>query len=49
MHFPQNELARAELYTIANTDNQYLVPTDGKPIRVYLHVCPFACYLPCVY
>ena len=34
MHFPQNELARAEAYMIANTDNQYLVPTDGKPLRV---------------
>jgi DNA-directed RNA polymerase I subunit RPA1 len=33
LHFPQNELARAELYTIANTDNQYIVPTSGKPIR----------------
>jgi DNA-directed RNA polymerase I subunit RPA1 len=33
MHFPQNELARAELATIANTDSQYLVPTDGSPLR----------------
>ena len=33
VHFPQNELARAEAYLIANTDNQYLVPTDGKPLR----------------
>lgn len=33
MHLPQNELARAEAYTIANTDNQYLVPTDGSPLR----------------
>ncbi|KAI9189931.1 hypothetical protein H9P43_001364 [Blastocladiella emersonii ATCC 22665] len=33
VHFPQNEVARAEAYTIANTDNQYLVPTDGSPLR----------------
>lgn len=33
MHFPQNELARSELSTIANTDSQYLVPTDGSPLR----------------
>ncbi|RHY34590.1 hypothetical protein DYB32_000813 [Aphanomyces invadans] len=33
MHFPQNELARAEAYTIANNDNQYIVPTDGSPLR----------------
>ncbi|ORZ31924.1 hypothetical protein BCR44DRAFT_1539185 [Catenaria anguillulae PL171] len=33
VHFPQNEVARAEAYLIANTDNQYLVPTDGSPLR----------------
>ena len=33
MHFPQNELARSELSSIANTDSQYLVPTDGSPLR----------------
>ena len=33
MHFPQNELARSELASIANTDSQYLVPTDGSPLR----------------
>ncbi|KAF8522225.1 hypothetical protein BU17DRAFT_45191 [Hysterangium stoloniferum] len=33
IHFPQNEVARAEAYYIANTDNQYLVPTSGKPLR----------------
>ncbi|XP_067885420.1 DNA-directed RNA polymerase I subunit RPA1 [Heterodontus francisci] len=31
-HFPQNELGRAEAYTIASTDEQYLVPKDGKPL-----------------
>jgi DNA-directed RNA polymerase I subunit RPA1 len=33
MHFPQNELARAEAYNIACNDNQYIVPTDGSPLR----------------
>ncbi|XP_075712742.1 DNA-directed RNA polymerase I subunit RPA1 isoform X2 [Rhinoderma darwinii] len=31
-HFPQNELGRAEAYTIACTDEQYLVPKDGTPL-----------------
>ncbi|XP_048373560.1 DNA-directed RNA polymerase I subunit RPA1 [Sphaerodactylus townsendi] len=31
-HFPQNELGRAEAYTLACTDEQYLVPKDGKPL-----------------
>ena len=30
---PENEVARAEALMIANTDNQYLVPTSGKPLR----------------
>ncbi|KAI0221375.1 hypothetical protein L0F63_002357 [Massospora cicadina] len=33
VHFPQNEVARAEAMLIANTDNQYLVPTSGAPLR----------------
>jgi DNA-directed RNA polymerase I subunit RPA1 len=33
MHFPQSELGRAEAYGICNTNNQYLVPTDGSPLR----------------
>ncbi|KAN0064843.1 hypothetical protein ACQY0O_001900 [Thecaphora frezii] len=33
MHFPQSQAARAELYNIAFTDNQYLVPTSGNPLR----------------
>ncbi|KAL0255697.1 hypothetical protein I308_100504 [Cryptococcus tetragattii IND107] len=33
IHFPQNEVARAEAQMIANTDNQYLVPTSGGPLR----------------
>jgi DNA-directed RNA polymerase I subunit RPA1 len=33
MHFPQSELGRAEAYEIAANDRQYLVPTDGSPLR----------------
>ncbi|KAL1914900.1 uncharacterized protein VTP21DRAFT_7816 [Calcarisporiella thermophila] len=33
LHFPQNEIARAEAKLIANTDSQYLVPTSGSPLR----------------
>ncbi|KAJ7129444.1 hypothetical protein C8R44DRAFT_776823 [Mycena epipterygia] len=33
IHFPQNQVSRAEAEMIANTDNQYLVPTSGNPLR----------------
>ncbi|KAH9827522.1 DNA-directed RNA polymerase I subunit rpa1-like [Teratosphaeria destructans] len=33
MHFPQNELARAEALMIADTDHQYLSATAGNPLR----------------
>ena len=33
MHLPQSEVARAEAMHIANTNNQYLVATSGKPLR----------------
>jgi DNA-directed RNA polymerase beta' subunit len=33
LHFPQNELARAEALTIADTDNQYISLTAGNPLR----------------
>ena len=29
----ENQVARAEAMFIDNTDNQYLVPTSGKPLR----------------
>ncbi|XP_030852023.1 DNA-directed RNA polymerase I subunit RPA1-like [Strongylocentrotus purpuratus] len=32
VHFPQNELGRAEALTIASTNHQYLVPKDGTPL-----------------
>jgi DNA-directed RNA polymerase I subunit RPA1 len=32
-HFPQNDLGRAEAEYIAKTDLQYIVPTDGSPLR----------------
>lgn len=33
MHFPQNEIARAESLQIADTDHQYLSATAGEPLR----------------
>ncbi|RCI08269.1 hypothetical protein L249_8353 [Ophiocordyceps polyrhachis-furcata BCC 54312] len=33
LHFPQNEVARAEALQIADTDHQYLSATAGKPLR----------------
>ena len=30
---PQDELSRAEATIICNTDNQYIVPTSGNPLR----------------
>lgn len=33
MHFPQSSVAQAEARMLANTDNQYLVPTSGNPLR----------------
>ena len=33
LHFPQDEIARAEALQIADTDHQYLVATSGKPLR----------------
>ena len=33
LHFPQDHLARAEAYEIVRADQQYTVPTDGKPLR----------------
>jgi DNA-directed RNA polymerase I subunit RPA1 len=33
IHFPQNEIARAEAMLIARNDLQYLVPTDGGVLR----------------
>ncbi|KAF2083270.1 beta and beta-prime subunits of DNA dependent RNA-polymerase [Saccharata proteae CBS 121410] len=33
MHFPQNEVARAEAVSIADTDHQYLSATAGAPLR----------------
>ena len=33
LHFPQNELARAEAYQIVLNSRQYCVPTDGSPLR----------------
>jgi DNA-directed RNA polymerase I subunit RPA1 len=33
MHLPQDEISRAEAYTIVATPYQYLAPTSGAPLR----------------
>lgn len=33
VHFPQDEVGRAEAYQIVNANQQYVVPTSGNPIR----------------
>ncbi|KAK3315234.1 hypothetical protein B0H66DRAFT_521584 [Apodospora peruviana] len=33
MHFPQNEVARAEALQLADTDHQYISGTAGEPLR----------------
>ena len=33
LHLPQDFQSRAEGYEIVHADHQYIVPTDGKPIR----------------
>lgn len=38
VHFPQEELGRAEAYEIVNADLQYTVPTSGDPIRGLIQV-----------
>ncbi|KAJ1481892.1 hypothetical protein T484DRAFT_1625083, partial [Baffinella frigidus] len=33
VHFPQDQLGRAEAAVIVQNDHHYLVPTDGSPVR----------------
>lgn len=33
VHFPQDEISRAEAINIVNANKQYIVPTSGEPIR----------------
>ena len=33
IHFMQSHLARAECYALARADRQYIIATNGKPIR----------------
>ena len=38
LHLPQDHLGRAEGYEIVHADEQYIVPTDGKPVRGLIQV-----------
>ena len=41
VHFPQDEVGRAEGYHIVNANQQYVVPTSGNPIRGLIQVGPY--------
>ncbi|KAL5545582.1 hypothetical protein UlMin_005269 [Ulmus minor] len=36
VHFPQDEISRAEAYNIVNANRQYVKPTSGEPIRALI-------------
>ncbi|KAF3569822.1 hypothetical protein F2Q69_00062242 [Brassica cretica] len=36
VHFPQDEISRAEAYNIANANNQYARPSNGDPLRALI-------------
>lgn len=36
VHFPQDEISRAEAYNIVNANNQYVRPSSGEPLRALI-------------
>ncbi|PPD87092.1 hypothetical protein GOBAR_DD15973 [Gossypium barbadense] len=36
VHFPQDEISRAEAYNIVNANNQYVRPSNGEPLRALI-------------
>ncbi|KAK1576819.1 hypothetical protein Q3G72_016726 [Acer saccharum] len=36
VHFPQDEISRAEGYNIVNANNQYVRPSNGEPLRALI-------------
>ncbi|XP_010427648.1 PREDICTED: DNA-directed RNA polymerase I subunit 1-like [Camelina sativa] len=36
VHFPQDEISRAEAYNIVNANNQYTRPSNGDPLRALI-------------
>ena len=38
VHFPQDEVSRAEAYNIVNANNQYVRPSNGDPLRSLIQV-----------
>ena len=49
-HMPQDELSRAEAYTLMNASDQYLVPKDGKPLGGLIqdHIVSGVCLEPII-
>lgn len=52
VHFPQDEISRAEAYNIVNANNQYARPSNGDPLRALIQVVlpcyffiPFVCFI----
>lgn len=41
VHFPQDEISRAEAINIVNANKQYIVPTSGDPIRGLIQVMSY--------
>ena len=49
LHLPQDHAGRAEGYNIVHADEQFFVPTDGKPLRGLIQVrTGRACLCVCV-
>ena len=40
----QDHFGRAEGYGIVHADEQFFVPTDGKPLRGLIQVCADPCH-----
>ncbi|XP_039013500.1 DNA-directed RNA polymerase I subunit 1-like [Hibiscus syriacus] len=36
VHFPQDEISRAEAYNLVNANNQYVRPSNGEPLRALI-------------
>merc|ERR1712100_46257 len=44
MHFPQTQLARADVQELMFSDKQYIAPTNGAPLRGLFKIILFHLY-----
>lgn len=49
VHFPQDEVSRAEAYNIVNANEQYIVPTRGDTVRGLIQVSVSVPYNNCYF